>query len=161
MKGERLPKMVYLDSPAALPRWIESVKKAAETLLYRTSVKVGGTLFKQMEKTDPNDPSIRKMVEDGVCDHNITIESKTVHDENPIEAGTPTTGFIVFIVIFVLILVVVFVVVSVVSVFSSSEFTLSRRREERGRREDRKRDRKEDEGEGERVRKNKFRSRGY
>ena len=67
-RGEKLPKVVYLDTPAALPRWIDAVKKAAETVLYsgwRTSVKVGGALFKEMEREIPDHAGVKKMLHYG------------------------------------------------------------------------------------------------
>src|SRR5512136_3106070 len=61
---EKLPKVIFLEKPGDLPRWIENVKKAVEPMLYanwRASIKVGGKIYQEMVEKNPNHPGVQKM----------------------------------------------------------------------------------------------------
>jgi hypothetical protein len=64
---EKMPSHVWLEKPKFLKDFQAAVEKIASSNLYpnwHMSIKVGGTLFNQLAKTEPNNPNILKMFSD-------------------------------------------------------------------------------------------------
>jgi hypothetical protein len=64
----KMPDPVFLTDGGILEKWVEQMERVGEAVLYphwRTSIKMGGVLFRKIMEREPTNPDIKKMIEYG------------------------------------------------------------------------------------------------